>query len=304
MTRVAAVLAVLLGVLGGVFTVLAPAGALGQSPVTLDHAGRTKVDYPAIAGDSPGSTDPVDLLSPDTCAAAGCDYIPLDIKTPTGLSPNGDWFVQVTLSWETQQVDGVPLEGSLDSDDMDLWIAGDPVVADAGPNQDGFTYYSAGTSQPEKVTMYQPAGKWSLYVVNASGVNTGYSLTFDVITDNIPSTIFESLPPSFSGSGYLDTPTTTTPPPPAVVAPAPKVDIRPATPPRPDSSFTSTGSNDSALSDQLASPALPRIVRASASRPSAPSNLALLSWLVAFPLAIFALAGAVLLRRQRSLIIA
>lgn len=303
MTRVAAVLAVLLGVLGGVFTVLTPAGALAQDPVVLDHAGETKIDYPAIVGDHPGSQDPVDLLSPDTCAAAGCDYIPVDIKTPPGLAPNGDWFVQVSLSWQTQQVDNVPLEGSLDSDDLDLWIAGDPVVEDAGPNQDGFTYYSAGTSEPEKVTMYEPAGKWSFYVVNATGVNTGYTLTFNVITDDIPSTIFESLPPSFSGGGYLDTPTTTTPPPAVAVAPAPKVDIRPATPPQPDTSFTPTASNDSTLKDALGIIRQAQQASTSKRAPAAPpSNLALLSWLVAFPLAIFALAGAVLLRRQRSLI--
>lgn len=305
MTRVAAVLAVLLGVLGGVLTVLSPsAGALAQAPVTLDHAGEKKIDYPAIVGNSPASNDPVDLLSPDTCAAAGCDYIPVVMKTPADVGPNDDWFVQVTLTWSTQQVNGIPVLGSADSDDLDMWIAGDPVVPDAGAHQDGFTYYSAGSSEPEKVTMYDPAGKWSFYVVNATGVNTGYTLTFNVITDNIPSTIFESLPPSFSGGGYLDSPTTTTPPPAAVVAPAPTVDIQPATPPRPDTSFTSTGSNDSALNDELASPPIERFQRAAASKPRAPSNLALLAWLVAFPLAMFAIAGTLLLRRQRSLIAA
>jgi hypothetical protein len=150
--------------------------------------------------------------------------------------------------------------------------------------------------------MYEPEGKWIFYVVNATGLNTGYSLTCSVITDDIPSTIFESLPPSFSGSGYLDTPTTTTPPPPVVVEPAPTVDIRPATPPQPDTSFTSVPSNDSALGDQLAAPPVQRIVRAAATKAAPPSNLALLSWLVAFPLAVLALAGAVLLRRQRSII--
>jgi hypothetical protein len=128
MTRLAAVLAVLLGVLGGVFTVLAPAGATGQEPVVLDHAGATKIDYPPIAAMSPASQDPVDLLSPDTCAAAGCDYIPVEIKTPPGIDENDDWFVQVTLSWETQEIDDIPVQGSVTTDDLDLWVTNDPVV--------------------------------------------------------------------------------------------------------------------------------------------------------------------------------
>ena len=302
-TRISAVLAVLLGVIGGVITVLSPAGALEQERVTLDGPGETIVDYGPIIGDNPGANaDASTTIQPELCQATGCDVVPLTIKEPAGIGEDGDYFVQISLEWDTQEVNGVPVLGTFDVDDLDLWVQNDPLVEDAGANQDGFAYYSAGTHQPEQVTMYQPTGDWNLLIVNASGVNTGYRLRFDVIVDDIPSTIYESLPPQFKGGSF--TPPTTVAPAPTTfdAGPPPAVDIRPATPPAPDTAFGSAASSDApSLEDQLAAPPV-HFKPASVSRPAPPSNLAILLWMIAFPLALLAISGALLLRKQRSLL--
>jgi hypothetical protein len=300
-TRLAAVFAVLFGVIGGVVTVLSPAGALEKERVVLDKAGETVVDYDPIIGNNPGANaDASTTIQPELCQATGCDVVPLTIKQPAGVGENGDYFVQISLEWDTQEINGVPVLGTYDVDDLDLWIQNDPIVEDAGANQDGFTYYSAGTHMPEQVTMYKPSGDWNLLIVNAAGVNTGYRLRFKVIVDDIPGTIFESLPPQFR-SGSFTPPTTAAPPPSFDVAPPPPVNIAPATPPAPDAAFTTPEGSGSSLDDQLAAPPL-KFKPAAVSRPAPPSNLAILMWMIAFPLALLAVTGTLLLRRQRSLI--
>jgi hypothetical protein len=297
------VLAIVLGVGGGVLLALAPAGALEQDRVTVDGPGEKVVDYGPIIGDNPGANvDASTTISPDTCAATGCDVVPLTIKAPPGVGEDGDYFVQITLEWDTQEANNVPVFGTFDIDDLDLWIQNDPVVEDAGANQDGFTYYSAGSHMPEQVTMYKPTGDWNLLIVNASGVNTGYRLRFKMIVDDIPSNLYESLPPQFHGGSF--TPPTTTAPAPTTFdpGPPPTVNIKPATPPAPDTAFTSTGPGDhQSLDDQLAAPSV-KFTPASVSKPAPPSNLAILLWMIAFPFALLAISGAILLRKQRSLL--
>jgi hypothetical protein len=304
-TRLSTVLAILFSVIGGVVAFVAPgAGALEQDGVVLDKKGETVVDYLPLIGNNPGANvDASTTIGPETCQAAGCDMIPLEIKEPAGAT-DGEFFVHITLEWDTQEAHNVPVFGDYTLNDLDLWLQNDPLVEDAGPGEDGFTYYSAGSGAPEEVTMYKPVGKWNIFVVNASGANTGYRLKFDVIVDDIPSNIFESLPPQFRPQAPAPIPTTTIPPTDFSVEPPPTVTIAPATPPVADTSFD-TAANEPTLEDQLAAaPDVQTFKPVAASKPAPPSTLAIFLWMLALPLALIALFGFVLLRRQRGMLAA
>jgi hypothetical protein len=210
-------------------------------------------------------------------------------------------------------VKNVPALGDTAINDLDLWIVDDPFNPKAGPDEDGFHYKSAGTSEPELVQMYRPIGKFNLIVVNASGVNTGYRLTFEWTTDALP-TIFESLPPEFvSPVRPAFTPPTTAPAPaaPAAVdfggpdatpvvqpsAPAP-IDLGAGASSTPDSSF-STGFGDApSLDKQLKAPPVVNFRPAAALKGPPPSAASLLLWLLALPLFVLALLAALLNRRR------
>jgi hypothetical protein len=304
LTRLSAAVAAVLGVLGGVITVAMPgAGAFEQDRVVLDKGGQSHLDYdPIIGNNALTNVDTSTAINTDTCTAAGCDYIPVTVKRPAGLGPDDEYFVQIVLEWDTQELQNVPYLGTADTNDLDMYIQHDPVIDEAGPDEDGFNYKSAGSHMPEQITMYEPEGSWNIFVNNASGANTGYTLRFNVITDDVPNTIFESLPPQFSGGSF--TPPTTTPPTATLDVPplqAP-VDLRPSVAPAPDQSFDG-GASTASLDDQLAAATpLAQVRHVSASRPSAPSTLALLLWMIAFPLAVLAGTGALLLRRQRGML--
>lgn len=304
LTRLSAAGALVLGIAGGVLTALAPAGALEQERIVLTEEGVSPYDYDPIIGNNPGANaDASTTIDPTICSGVGCDLIPLTIEEPA-TADGGEFFVVIRLEWDTAEIPNVPVLGDTAVNDLDLWIQNDPLVEDAGPDEDGFAYKSAGISEPEQVNMYSPVGDWNVMVVNASGVNTGYRLTFEVITDDIPDGIFESLPPAFSGGAPPAPSTPTTIPASAFdVAPPPPVDIAPATPPLADTSFDSGFGETTSLEDQIAAaPSVQEIRPVSVTRPSAPSNLALLLWMVAFPFALLAIAGALLMRKQRTLL--
>jgi hypothetical protein len=304
LTRLSAAAALVLGVAGGVLTVLAPAGALEQERVTLTEAGEAIFDFDPIIGNNPGANaDASSTIDPTVCSGVGCDVIPVTIKEPP-TAEDGEFFVTVHLEWDTAEIPNVPVLGDTAVNDLDMWIQNDPLVEDAGPDEDGFAYKSAGAAEPEQVNMFSPVGDWNIMIVNASGVNTGYRLRFEVITDDLPDNIFESLPPIFSGGTAPPVrPATTIPAPTFDVAPPPTVDITPATPPVADSSFDAGfGDAGESLEDQLAAPEAVRIQPVAATRPSAPSNLALLFWMAAVPLVLVALLGAFVLRRQKGLL--
>jgi len=303
LTRLSAAAGVACLAIGGVLTVLAPAGALEQERISLSEAGEYVYDFAPIIGTNPGPTVDASMTVDSTvCSGVGCDVIPVTFKRPP--TTDEDYFVTVVLEWSTTEIENVPVQGDTAVNDLDFYVQNDPIVEDSGPDEDGFAYKSATAGMPERINMFSPEGDFNFFVVNYNGVNTGYRLKFNVITDDLPDSIFESLPPVFSGGAApAPRPTTTIPAPSFDVAPPPTVDIAPATPPVADSSFdTGFGDGGESLEDQLAAPEAVTIQPVAASRPSAPSNLALLFWMAAVPLVVVALLGAFVLRRQKALL--
>ena len=80
------------------------------------------------------------LNTPEHCKQATyCDVIPLEVVLPPTLKPSDEFFVTVTLEWETDQIQGVPAGGhDYDSprtvNDLDLYVWNDP-VRDEEPTQ-------------------------------------------------------------------------------------------------------------------------------------------------------------------------
>jgi hypothetical protein len=169
---------------------------------------------------------------------------------------------------------------------------------------------------PEIVQMYRPIGNWNLIVVNSTGVNTGYRLTFEWSTDKIP-TIFESLPPEFSAP-LRPAPVAPKPAAPTPAAPAPLEEVAPAPAPlpttpaapdlavgasfAPDTSFSNGFADAASLDSQLASPKVAEFKPAAAKRIPPPSTTSVILWLLALPLFLLALAAGLLSRRRSALI--
>jgi hypothetical protein len=236
----------------------------------------------------------------------------LTVERPSDFE--GEYYVRVLLEWEpVATVPGVPLLGDVTVADFDMWIQNDPVVETAGPDEDGNLYSSAGATMPERINMFEPDGDFNILISQYTGVSPAYTLTIEWSTEPLPSP-FEKLPPSFSSTGTLA-------PPPAAPAPVFRIpedtsatpvfdtsgiDIPPAlTPsvtPLADTAFDVGFDDAPSLSDQLGAPVNPDIEPVAVVKPSPPSNLALLLWLLALPLFLMAILGGALLRRRDDLI--
>jgi hypothetical protein len=323
-SRTSGALAALIALVATVLTFAAPgASGLEQPRVTLVPNQKLVNDYFPLIGNNPGATvDASTTVSTDICSkATACDVIPLTVPDP---KDEDDFFVTITLNWDTAEVPNVPVLGDTAVNDLDLWIVDDPFNENAGPDEDGFHYKSAGTDEPEIVQMYRPIGNFNIIVVNATGVNTGYRLTFNWTTDR-PPTIFESLPPAFTGGGTRPAPAATPAKPvtplaapvapiveddaapllpsvPVTAAQAPRPDLSAGVTATPDSSFSSGFGDAPSLDQELAGPAAQPFVPAAVVKPKAPSNLTLLLWLLFLPLALLAIAAAVLNRRRSSML--
>ncbi len=312
-TRISAVLGVALLISGIAALFLSPsASALEKDRIVLGEDESVSVTYGPLVGANQGALiDSSTTINTDICTAATfCDVIPLTVKPPrTFTLDDADFFVKITLSWDSMTIDNVPTEGDVDVDDYDLWIVNDPFVEDAGPDEDGFAYSSASLANPEEVQMYVPVGDWNILVNNAAGRSPSYTLDVTWSTTPYP-TPFESLPPEYTKTGTLTPakPSLATPPRPAprpspvFDAPAPAtLDLAPSTPPVADASFSDGFDDDGGLSDAIAAPPSTVLdftpVAADASA-AAPSALAMLLWMLALPLLLVALAGWFLQRRH------
>jgi hypothetical protein len=296
-----------------IVTLAAPGSAVEQPRVVAVKDQKVVKDYGPLIGMNQGA-----MLSPDltinyeSCSVdTSCDVIPLTVPDP---GDDEDFFLTITLEWETEEVKQVPVFGDTAVNDLDLWVTNDPLVPTAGPDGDGFTYHSAGLEEPERVTMFAPVGDFHVFVVNASGINTGYRLTFDYNTDLIPD-VFESLPPAFtpSASRPQSAATPAAPVLPRAPQPAPLSDDVPAAAPapvkpnlaieggsRPDTSFSTF--TPTALEDEVAAPEVQAFVPAALERAAPPSTAALILWMVAIPLLLLAAGAFLLSRRQANLI--
>lgn len=300
-SRLSGALAVVVALAAALLTfVVPPAGALAQQRITLSEGEIKEASFGPIAGNNPAN----DLHTPEQCnTSAYCDTIPVTIVRPADFDDSQDYFVQFQLTWDTRKVpDPAEPSGEYTTNDMDMFIYNDPIVPNAGPDQDGVISSSASGGEPEIAYLSLPNGNYSIVVVNFVGANTGYTLKLTWVSEAID-TPFESLAP-----GYTPPPAESGPPP--VTAPpstgtfdapplaAPSLDIAPI---EADTSFAS-GFDDSSASDVLAAPPNVDFQPASVSKPRPPSGLALVLWMLVVPLTGVALGGAWLSRRSANLL--
>jgi hypothetical protein len=312
-SRIAGALALLLGAAGtGAFLLAPTAGGLEQDRIVLVPNGSQAHEYLFLIGDNAGTqADQSTFINEDVCANSTiCDMVPMTVPDPGN---DDDFFVVIRLTWESSEVPNVPLLGDTAVNDLDLYIQSDPIQKKSGPDEDGINYKSNGAAVGEVIQMYKPIGDWNIFVSNATGVNTGYKLTFEWRTDPIP-TVFESFPPEFAETGTVTrpapAPVSITPAAPAVieepeplaapvVQPAARPSLELASAPLPDASFSSGFGDAPSLADELQSPTAALASPAAAVKPAAPSTLALVLWMLALPLALLA-AAAWYLNRKRS----
>ena len=310
-TRLCSAAGAVLLVAGTVVLATSPAQALEKDRVVLGEDEKVSLTYGPLVGANQGALlSPSSTISTELCQVATfCDAIPFTVRPPRGLTADeGEFYVRVTLSWDTLVVPNAPLEGDVAVDDLDLWIVNDPFVEDAGPDQDGFAYHAASVAMPEIVQMFAPVGDWYLLVNNAAGRSLSYTLDIQWTSYPFPSP-FESLPPGFAGTGSPVKPSLATPP---AAAPRPSpifdlssvpVDLRLPIPAVPDSAFGEGFVDGEGLDEQLTAPPLEiaDLVPA-AERRRSPSLLAVVLWMVGVPLLLVGAGAAALQRRRADLI--
>lgn len=310
-SRLCAATGAVLLIAGTVVFATSPANALEKERIVLGEDEKASVTHGPLVGANQGALiSPSMTMSTELCQTVTyCDAVPLTVKPPRTFSQDdAEFYVLVSLSWETLVVPDVPLEGDTAVDDLDLWIVNDPFVEDAGPDQDGFAYHAASLAMPEVIQMFAPVGDWYLLINNAAGRTLDYTLSVEWLTRPLPSP-FESLPPGFTQSASPVKPSLVTPAPamgqtsPIFDLPAVPVNLRLPAPAVADASFAEGFSDGAGLDDQLAAPpvALGDVIPA-AERAEPPSALALLLWMVGFPLLLLGAGAMVLQRRSRGLI--
>jgi hypothetical protein len=296
-----------------------PVSALEQSnnPLRVTENQTVEKDYGPIAipNPAPGLPKPAPKTNtPESCRqAAYCDVIPLEVVLPPDLKPRDEFFVTVTLEWETDQLPGIKLgeaeyKKPEDINDLDLYVWSDPPAEQPEVENGGAT-----EKRPEQARLFRPSkGKYSIVVFNYGGPNKGYKLKAEYKKENIvppfellppevnPVTIppvplespFESLEPETPTPPIVtpvaETPPTTTPAPPAVSKPAPLAPV--AIDPDPD--FTNFA--DDAFDEQLAGPSTDvlqekQVKAVGPPRPASPASL--LFWLAIVPLLLLAGGG-------------
>jgi hypothetical protein len=312
LTRLSAAAAAACVVAGTVVMVTTSAGALSQDRITLRQDDVVERTYPAIVGNNPeAALGGSSTYGPDVCqTSAYCDVIPLTVEVPPGLTEDDEYFVQITLAWETAELPVDALEpGGFAANDMDMFVYNDPVDDPNRPTEAGEPYATHGATggQPELAYLFKPHGDYSIVVVNFAGVNRGYALKLVWVSETLP-TPFEDLGPDFSAGPAGPPPNLSlgSPAPDApVAAPAPAIEPF-ALPPAPldvDPTFGDGFATDDGFEDDLAAPPAPVSIRpAAATKPEPPSTVALLLWMAALPLACVALFGTLVARRSTSLI--
>lgn len=313
-TRVSAIGAVLsVGMASWLTFVAPPAQAIEREGLVIGQDQIVEAEYGTIAANNPAGA----AHSPDECRIqAYCDAIPLEVIVPDSITEEDEYFIQVLLTWETEQAPGDPVlepEGYA-LNDLDMFIYTDPATeaeAEARghtPDTTSDPYVASGASgsTPEQAFLFKPKGKYWINIVNFIGVNTGFKLKLTWVSEAFPSP-FERLAPEFAPSTTVPRSTTTTTrpapvvvdegPPPTFAAPTPSLaPVEIGT----DDDFDPDEFDTSDFDDELSAPALLDLTPAAA-RPAPPSGAALFFWLLALPLSLTAAGGFLLSRRRATL---
>lgn len=286
------------------------ASAFEQERLFLEKDGSISVEFPAIRGNNATG----EAQDNETCKSSPyCDTIPVTIEEDPTVGEDDEYFVVVTVSWDTAKAPPDPVlapsEG-LATNDMDTYMYQVPITDTRHANEDGEDYmaHSAGSEEPEQFFMFKPQGDYELVVINYLGVNQGYTVDMTWVSESFDAP-FESLAPSFTpprrtSAAPKPIPTTSVAPTPIAAPVTPDVSDEPVTltPAEIDLESADDGfgqfEDDSDFEDELAAPAPIDLTPASVDKGKPPSGAALLLWFFAFPLLLMATFSGVLLRRR------
>lgn len=263
-----------------------PAAATRQPEVVVKEGPPFTKTYPAIVGQG-GAQEQINWPTPAECSAppgsAYCDVIPVTVQLPKDYDSDSDEYItRVSVAWDDSA-----------GDNLDIFIY-DMHQVQTGRSADA-NNPDATAKNPESSASADP--KFQLVVLNVSGVNNGYKVTFTFTRRRF--TPVAERPQSTGGVTEQTSPPQTTPRPtfaPTLGTPLPS--LTPASPELPPLDLTDPDfSGDEGLASGIFTGE-----RATAEKPQPPqivSSAVLLIMLGAFPLAI-ALAGGLIFRRRAS----
>lgn len=308
-----------LGALGLLVAMLAgsamPSSALEQEGLKVAENETDAREYQPIPLFNPAPDTAAVDTSPESCrTAAWCDVIPLDVVRAPGVGPDDEYFVQVKLEWETDEIPENEVTGEArTTNDLDLYVWDDDPEAPAP------RYMSASVGEPEELSMFRPVGRYWVVVANYLGFNTGYRLSAHYEPNPLPPP-FELLEPVFDLPPLpAEEPLPELPveeadePEPVVTAPEPAPPVAapaPPAPPAPEPTFEPVpveadpdfaDFDDSDFEDALAAPPQSDVLRERRARTVAPPEPAsapsVVFWMALVPLALAAGGGIWLARR-------
>ena len=286
------------------------ASAFEQEGIYLEKDGSISATFPPIAANNASN----EAQDNETCKASPyCDTIPVTIEEDPTVAEDDEYFVVVTLTWESPKAPPDPVlapSGGVAVNDLDTYMYQVPITDTRHTNEDGEDYmaHSGTQEEPEQFFMFKPHGEYELVVVNYLGVNQGYTVEMTWVSESFEAP-FESLAPSFTpprraSPAPKPIPTTSTTTPPFATPMAPDITDAPVTltPAEIDLDSADDGfgqfESDSDFEDELAAPAPIDLTPASVDKGKPPSGAVLLLWFLAFPLLLMATFSGVLLRRR------
>ena len=297
-------------VVAGSLTWVAPAHSMEQEGLTVGPDRVAEAEY------GPLVNSPTGPHAPDDCGGQlHCDAIPLDVVVPADLGED-EYFVAIVVEWDTTSTPGDPLAypDGRTANDMDAYVYTDPPTPEEAERR-GHTpasvttpYVAAGATVlvPEQAFLFNPEGRYWIVVENFLGVNTGYTVTVTWYTESFRPPV-EKLAPEVTAPTTPDLRprragtrvATRNPVGVATSAPPATLSLRPLPPVgvADDDDFDPGRFDTSGFEDELAAPA-PVDLRPTTTRPGRPSNLALVFWLLALPLGVVAVGGALIARRR------
>jgi hypothetical protein len=199
----AAFIAAVLGMIG----VLTPApssaldkGSIGTISPEKTHLELDGTPMPGLYP-GPGGRDPFAFFRPPACKTATyCDYVEFEVKYPENFLRDVFFGVNITLTWDNPYHETKNPTGN----DLDMFLWGDDGPAAGGPSGDcgspndpapGEPGARCDNIHPEVLTMTEPPNTTAedanpaaifITIVNHRGANTGYKLTADWFTFELP----------------------------------------------------------------------------------------------------------------------
>lgn len=297
MTRRLALIPVM-GMLLLVMVAATPAAARLQEGLKISKdTGEVSRDYPGMAGSSNAF-----YWSASGCknpAMMHCDTIPLTIVPPQLDQPSNEWLIEVELSWDDPEADL----------DLYIWDTGQTRRDDGDPdtNGDQRINQSAGSSNPEKVLLYEPFSELQIVTHLFYGVNLEYTVTvrYQELEFGKP---FEALAPEFTATGPGDggefTDNSAWSPAPVDYSAVPDDFVAAAAPEfgeiaiETDDDFTEFGASD--FDREISAPAIPAGTRRLVAPPGEVPGIVAFFWLGLVPLMVLVLGAFLVIRRSRN----